>query len=627
MMRGTLKKLLIRQSLILVLIVMQSSFLVAQHHHHHHKDTSDIYKRLKKIAQKHKVTKLLYESVFTDSKEPLDPSTSKNISKSNNQKKVDPNAKYVGRIIRSIKVEVYDPFGHSVNDTMVRVINRLQKLGNKTHVTTRGIIIRNLLLFKKNDKVDILKVTESERIIRQIGYVNDARIYLTGSNRSKDSVDVKVVVQDRWSWDLSLQATSATSGEVAFRDYNLIGSGQQLAQSYSQDFSDHTYEYDNHYIITNIGHTYISSTFSYILKTDFQQVGESFDRPFYSPLAKWAGGVSNTKTWATYSYLETDSSARKLRKTPLEYFSSDYWIGRSFNPGRKNTIDNRSRNFTIAVRYANTQYQYRPPFTIDTNKVNTNSSLYIGNLGYTVRRFYKDKYIYRFGANEDIPEGWLVQGLYGVLQREEFKLRYYLGFQASYGKHFSKIGYLSGSYSYGSFFNKSVRDDATVNLGAFYFSDLYRMGRWSLRQFLYYKFIYGINKTSLENITLNSSEMYGFASGNLKGTRKMVLNLETVLYSPIQILGFRFAPVILMGFGMVDTEQPRFFQTQIYQSYATGFLIRNENLITSSLQITVGAYPYTAPGTSTHFRVNPIAGLTLKVYGFAMTKPAPVAFQ
>jgi hypothetical protein len=244
-----------------------------------------------------------------------------------------------------------------------------------------------------------------------------------------------------------------------------------------------------------------------------------------------------------------------------------------------------------------------------------------------VRKFYKDKYIYRFGANEDIPEGWLIQGLYGALNKEQYKLRYYVGFQASFGKHLNKLGYVSGSYAYGNYFNKSVRNDATINIGSFFFSDLVKLGRWNLRQFVYYKFIYGVNKTSLETITLSPSEMYGFNSGNLKGTRKMVLNFETVLYAPFHILAFRFAPIVLVGLGMVDIEQPRFFHTQIYQSYATGFLIRNENLLSSSLQITVGAYPYTAPGTNTHFKTNPIASLTLKVYGFAMTEPTPIAFQ
>ncbi len=98
------------------------------------------------------------------------------------------------------------------------------------------------------------------------------------------------------------------------------------------------------------------------------------------------------------------------------------------------------------------------------------------------------------------------------------------------------------------------------------------------------------------------------------------------MYTPYKIVGFRFAPVFLMAFGMVDVEQETFFHTQIYQSYATGLLIRNENLLFNSFQITIGAYPYTVGG-QTHFTINPGVSFGLRLYGFAVGAPTPVAYQ
>jgi hypothetical protein len=615
-MAGKSQKLFIQLWILLFFVVSPSISLKAQQ-----KDSTDIYRKIKKYAYKRKFTKFLYEGVFRDPPAPVPPSLSNKKSLSNQQKQIDPNAAFVGKTIRQIIVQVYDPFGHSVNDTLVHEISSLQKLGNRAHITTRTIIIRNLLLFKKNQKVDILKITESERIIRQAIYVNDARIYLSAAGH--DSVDVKVIVQDRWSWDVEAEITSPTDGNVTFRDRNLGGLGQQFNQTVYHDFSDKQSEYQGHYNINNIGNTYLSSMLSYSTKKNYQQVGLAINRFFFSPLTKWAGGATGFKTWDRYKYLE-DSVAKSV---PLEYFSSDYWIGRSFNPRKGNSIDKKSRNISVAIRYTGTHYQKRPSFELDTNRINLHSSLYIGSVGYSVRKYYKDKYIYRFGANEDVPEGWLAQILYGILDKEQNKLRYYTGFELSWGKHYDRLGYIGGALAYGNYFNKGVRDDAAINAGLTYFSDLIKIGRWYIRQFAYYRFVYGINKTKLQTISFSRGEMYGLNSALLKGTRKMVLDLETVIYTPYSLIGFRFAPVVLIGIGMVDKEQPKFFNTRVYQSYAAGVLIRNENLLVSSFQFTVGVYPYTVPGNNTHFKVNPIASFSLKVSGFAASKPNPIMYQ
>ncbi|HVD98215.1 MAG TPA: hypothetical protein VNB90_08405 [Cytophagaceae bacterium] len=605
-------------------------------------DSVKVYKQIRKYAAKHKFTQFLYDCFFTTPKPPLTPVTSNSKSLSNKQKKADPNAKYVGKNIREVNIEVYDPFGHSVNDTLTYPMTLLQKAGNRAHLKTRHRIIRNLLLFKKEQKLDILKITESERILRQASFVSDARIYVKPVEGSPDSVDVRVVVQDLWSIEAWGEITSVTSGSLSFEDYNLAGIGHQFYQDVSHDFSDNTTNLESNYSVNNISHTYISSNVYYRKIRDNNQIGASLNRPFYSPLAKWAGGVSVVSTWKFYNYYVKDSVEKTptnpadstsalgldsvLHKAPVEYLVTDYWIGRSFNPHKSNTIDNRSRNIGVAVRYSNTQFQTRPGFDIDTGHVNLNSTLYIGSVSYSVRKFYKDKFIYRFGANEDVPEGLLIQTLYGVSVRETYKLRHYLGFEIAKGKHYEKFGYISADFVYGNYFNAGVKDDATINFTLFYFSNLLKVGRWQVRQFINFKTVYGINKTYKERISLNSIDMYGLISNPTTGTRKMFLNLETVMYTPYNIIGFRFAPLIATSMGIIDNGKGSFLYNQIYQTYGAGILFRNENLLINTFKITVAGYPYTFNGAS-HFKLNPSITLVLRVNGFAMGRPTPVSYQ
>jgi hypothetical protein len=588
-------------------------------------DTLSIYKKIKKIADKHKITTLLYHAIF------VEPVPKKYDAKplSEKQKKVDPNLKYEGKIIRKIEIITYDPFGYSVNDTSRKVINPLQKIGNHYHVTTRHRIVNNLLLFKNNDSLDLLKINESERILRTTGYVNDARIYVIPIEGEKfqplqaDSVDIKVMVQDKWNLDAPISG-GTTGGHITLRDRNILGLGQQYQQDIAYNVNGN-YAFTGSNNIVNLGHSFISSNVFYTTNNNLTQTGFALNRPFYSPLAKWAGGISVSNTWGTYPYIDTVEKVNK--KLTLNYYSSDIWIAKNVHPVLGTIANRRASNLIVAFRYAETHFQNRPSFSIDKSLTNVNTSLYLGSVGFAVSKFYKDQFIYRFGANEDVPEGLIVQYLYGLLYKEQTGIRYYSGFNIARGKHVENIGYFSGNVAYGTLFNESVRNDATFNIGGMYFTDLLRSKKWYFRQFLYLKYINGINKTPTEKITLRSDELYGFNSGTLLGKSKIVVNLEGVTYMPYNIIGFQFAPVLLMGFGMLETDSIKLFTGHVYQSYALGLLIRNENLLTSSFEVSYGVYPYLPDGNKNNFKFNPVISFTLKVQSFLFAKPDIVVYQ
>ncbi|HTF81384.1 MAG TPA: hypothetical protein VL947_06660, partial [Cytophagales bacterium] len=584
-----------------------------------------IYDQIKKKASKHKLTRLLYDAVFVDRPTTVISDKDENRTKSNKQKRIDPNSRYAGRIIGKIEIIVYDPFGNNVNDTNTRKINKVQKLGNRFHLRTRKWVIKNLLLFREEERVDVLEISESERILREARYVADARIRISGTKDPDDSVTVKVYVHDRWSWEAAGGVNWPTGGSGILKDQNFGGLGLLFEQHLSYDFKSLKYEYISRYSVRSISNTYIASTIYYTSNDLKSEGGISLDRPFYSSLAKWAGGASSIKTWTYVPYIRPDSTPAKHR---FEYLNTDLWIARSFHPVRRHfTLDEKSRNIGVALRVANTMYQYRPGFEVDTARLNLNSTLFMGSVGYSVRKYYKDQYIYRFGANEDIPEGSLVQIIYGLRMRELNLPKYYLGCELSRGQHFTRLGYVSGTISYGSFFNTTEKRESAMNLGLFYFSDALHLRKWKVRQFLTYRAVLGFEKRPHEYINIRADEMSGFSTDTLRGTRKMVLSLETVLYAPYRIIGFTFAPIAIMSFGVLGNGSSTYFDTPIYQSYTTGLLIRNENLVSSSFQVTVGAYPVRVGDSGQLFKFNPVTSFTLRFYGFAISKPSPVVFE
>ncbi len=587
---------------------------------HENKDTLAVYKKIKKFAYKHKSTKFLFHAVFVDPA----PQHYEKKPALNKKRREDPNLKYEGKIIRRIDVSVLDPFGNSVNDTLWQPEqNSLQKVGNKYHIRTRKRIIRNLLLFETQEQLDVVKISESERLIRGVGYVSDAHIYVMDSDApGNDSVDVKVYVLDKWALVVPIRV-GINNVRLTVRDKNIAGSGQRFEQ-YVNYKTNGEYQLAATHHVANISNTYLSSNATLIKTNDVVRAEMSIERPFYSSLTKWAGGSAFTKTWGKYTYTPAGDDA--THEIPLSYQNMDVWIGNSIRTKLGKRTNSRLSNTVAAVRYSQTNYNQRPSFEIDTNKVNSNASLLLGSIGLSVSKFYKDQFIFRFGANEDIPEGVVLKLTYGLFHKEQNAMRNYAGIDISKGMHVPKVGYFSASAAYGTFYNKND-NSSTINLGAIYFTDLLKSNKWYFRQFGYWKYVYGFNKSPIERITLRPDELYGFSNGSITGTSKMLLNLESVIYSPYNFIGFHFAPLILMGFGALKNDDAHMFDGRIYQSYAIGMLFRNENLLTSSFQLSFGFYPNLPDGNNHYTRFNPVTSFSVKFRTFAFSKPAPITYD
>lgn len=594
-----------------LLLALSCHYLPAQD-----KDSLRLYKKLKKVAERNRYASMAYDAIFVN---PSAKEYPKNPA-SRQEKNVNPYLKYSGRIIRNIHVLVYDPFGYSVTDTVRREINKIQKIGNNIHLKTRQFIVINKLLFGDNEPVEALKMSESERILRESAFANDAKIIITEAS-SRDSVDVTVIVHDKWPIVIPLIVTDI-SASAKFKNRNLFGLGQEFQQYAGYYRPTNSFDYSGYYNIANIDNTFISATAAYETTVDGTRASLTFDRPFYSPLASWAGGLTTSRGWMKYGYY--DAVEEVSRKIPLENLYYDAWLGKNIKLSKDSSLFNQSTNLVVGARYFQNRYQSRPSLSVDPGLQDVWAA--VGNVGFSVQQFYKDKYIYRFGANEDVPEGLIVQFIYGAMKREMTKMRYYLGTEFGRAKHF-KLGYLSSTIGYGVFFNTQVPNDITVNYKFSYFSDLLRSGRWFFRQFFNYSLVHGENKFGNETVTVNSDELYGFSPGNtLYGKTKMVLNSETVAYMPYNVVGFRMAPVFLAGLAMLGDPQNPLLKSRLYQGYSLGLMFRNENLLTSTFQFSFGFYPFFPEGKNNVLKYNPIGSFTLKVRGFYAPRPDFVAY-
>jgi hypothetical protein len=600
-----------------LLIILTCNVSTAQDPDTLSRDSLRLYQNIKEIAKKRKATYWIYKAIFKD------PSSIKHENLEKKQQ-IEKNKylPYKGKIIRRIDIISLDPFGTKLNDTIADTDNPIEKFGNELHVSTKDFAIKDNLLFKAGDPIDPLEVKESERILRQLGYIREAKIEIFPIAGS-DSADVFIAVQDLWSLQGSVFASTSKS-RLSLNERNFAGSGHNLNNTFNFNFKEKpSFFISGNYTVPNVRHTFVSSSIYYNTSNLNKYIGLNLQRPFYSAITEWAGGLNVMKNRIK---LLTHTENGIVDFENIKYGYEDLWIGRSIRYKKGESDEDRGSRLVIAARIMNSRYSERPTDTY-LREIYQNATLILGSVGLSTRIYYKDWNIYKFSQTEDVPEGRLIALTAGV-QKRELADRSYLGFEVSAGSKIMNFGYLLRSIQIGSFINFSKVEDGTIKTELSYFTDLVPISNWSLRQFVRYRFTHGFNLAPHINLNLNDvNGLFGFNSPVLIGTTKMVLNLETVVYLPYSVLGFQFAPILSGGFGLIGNEENTLIRSKLYQFYGLGVLIRNELLIASNFQLSIGFYPV-IPGVGiSEIKFNPIKNYNYNFREFYLAQPAVVSFN
>ena len=138
------------------------------------------------------------------------------------------------QVIDSIQVEILDAFEGS--RIAIDWEEHIYNLGNSLHIKTRLSTVHRLLLFSAGDAVSRKLLIESERNLRQVPFLADAKIYL---RPAANSTSVKVVVYDQWSTTPG-SSIKRLGGQWTYwfglKESNILGSGQTLSLSYHKGF-------------------------------------------------------------------------------------------------------------------------------------------------------------------------------------------------------------------------------------------------------------------------------------------------------------------------------------------------------------------------------------------------------
>jgi hypothetical protein len=537
-------------------------------------------------------SRLLREILVFDKKEPPPPAPlQQTIPASSIKPSAQPYEGFNEKIIRNIDIRVLDVFGPTISNQNRMPKNLLQKGANFIHIKSQRWLIRNKLLFERGERVNSLKISESERLLRQSNYIYDARISVV-EIKGSDSVDIYVIAQDVWSINAGI-GVGGTSFGGDFREVNFLGLGQQVESSATYDPKlPGGYNYSGKYTINNLYKTLITANFFYIYLNGQRMVGYGLNRDFITPAIKFAGGF-NMSFNKTPIYTMMGDSTIKIE--PLNYNIEDLWLGYAakFNQHAR-SAKYKGNRMIFSGRVTRSDYLERPAI-VDSVKYNYtyyNTYFYLGSIGFINRRFYKDNYIFRFGRTEDIAEGYMLAFTSGI-QKREIGSRPYFGVAAAWSKFNSKYGYIFGGAGIGGFYDANQWHEGVVYNKYLYFTPLISLGNWRNRNFLGIRYSHGYNL--IPGITTNINRdngVRGFRSDKLTGDQKVVINSEVNLFPPLNIVGFRMAFVVFADFAWVSIKGKLIDKENFFPGYGVGIRFGNDHWIFGTFQFLLGYYPH-----------------------------------
>jgi hypothetical protein len=581
-------------------------------------DSTILYKKIETYSKRNKFNTFLYHLIF----KPIAIISKKEVNKKVYKKLIQkPYSTFQGKIIRKIEIVTLDPFGYSVNTSTETEQNWAIRVANYLHLKTQTVAIQNLLLIRKNEPFNSFYTKESERLIRSQKFVHDVFFYV--SSAGKDSVDILIRELDNWSID-PIIAVTATHLEFGLSDRNFLGSGHEFQNVFSRNISTGISSFRTNYFIPNIMTTYINSTFHYEVN-GYGNVRKSvsLERPFYSPFAKWAAGIyigSRVKR-------DTLNNLNPLYvPINLKYNTQDFWAAKAFQIFKGFTEDDESTNLIFAARFLRIRYHSKPSDINDPLHIYSNENFYMAAIGISSRKYVQDTYIFKYGTIEDVPVGKVLQ-LTGGYQQRNSSWRPYLGIRFSVG-NYNQWGYISTNLEYGAFFRSSHVEQGLITLGVNYFTGLFEIGKWKFRQFVKPQVTIGINRPSYDTLTLNDGRgIDGFNSTGLSGSNRLLFMVQTQSYSPWNVLGFHFGPFLVASFGMLGNSISGFKNQKLYSQIGFGVLIKNENLIFNTFQVSISFYPIIPGHGMNIFKMNSFSTSDFGYRDFQIGKPDVVLYR
>ncbi len=508
---------------------------------------------------------------------------------------------FSGKRISSIRFVRLHPFGTSIKDTTLNETRWIDKAGNRLHMNTARSKLRMQLLFKAGDTVDPLLMAENEKLMRDLSYLEDVRFTLEPVESNPEEVKVVIIVKDKFEYGVDL-SISPDNSNIEVVNENMFGYGHRfnIGMAQKNEYLPEMGLYLS-YHVNNILGRFINSTIGYSDTYLKKGWNISLERNFLTSKDVNAGGFSFDHV-SKYNFIADDHPIKL--DTTISYVSSDIWFSHAFSNKKR-----LSNNTLISFRYYHQNFNSNDYKPFEESVFLRNHDFILSSVGFSRRNLYQNNLVYGYGVTEDIPYGYYHEITAG-LDKSQFGVWPYwkLSFSRAYiGK---EGGYYSGRLSVDGFLVDSAVKQGTILLNGNFFSKKFYAFGDPVREFVKIEFLGGINRFKEEYLTIDGRfGIRDFYARNLRGNRRLKINLETVRYLNWNVYGFKFANYYFSDFAFLSDKAESIFKQNFYAGVGVGFRIYNESLVFKIFDIRLTWFPVLPPEGMSSFGAN-LQGLT-----------------
>ena len=517
--------------------------------------------------------------------------------------------KYKGKIIRNVQL-VRLGFECSIYDTCDIKNNFGIRMANAFHKNSRDRAIRNNLFFKEGSRLFPYLVADNERYLRDITYIQDARIVVESVEGGIDSVDVVVLTKDIFSLGGNVKIDTRTRGRLELQEENFDGTATRILLSglYDKDRNP-TRAFNGELTKRNIGGSFIDWTVGYNSFAPSFSSGRReetnfftrWEKPLVTPYIPSTGSLeagyyTTTNAYAIDSLYQTDFR--------YAYYKIDGWLGYSLDSKRSLYANREIRVHKFAAIRGLDQYFMNVPTKVKDifDSRYTSAVGVLGAINIFKQSFYKTNFIYGFGRNEDVPEGFSVAltGGYAILQNKGYFLNEkikspYGGLEFGLANFRSRGCYRNITFRMGGFFYRHRFQDVNLLFNIEHFTRLKKLNsKWYHRTFINSGISSQINPVFSTPLLINSSfALPYFTPDNINSDLRTTVKLESVYYNTAKVLGFRLAPFVFTDISLLKPSKANLNKSDLYSAVGGGIRTRNENLIFGTIELKGYYFPRT----------------------------------
>ncbi|MBV7529998.1 hypothetical protein [Chitinophaga sp. sic0106] len=542
---------------------------------------------------------------------------------------------FAGKVIRNIHYRRVKVFGPSnINDTTFTTSMKLLKIANRLHYDSKQWMIRQNLFFREDDRLEPFEMADNERYLRNRPFIQDARIYVIPGEPMSDSIDIEVVTKDVFEYGADVSQVSANNVAAKVYNNNLLGAGQglQVGFSWRNDYNP-TWNSEVRYTKSNIGGSFIDMAVGYSTLNNTNQLDSNvyegtyyvtFNRPLYRNSAKFVGGLTLASNYSINIWNRDDTLYRDYRYTVI-----DGWVGYNFinNYDHNGRSGNGKPNVAILARHYNLNFQRKPDqLQYKEDPVYNNHRYYLLELQAYRLDYFKAHHFFGFGRTEDIPLGFNVN-VSGGWETWRDRRRLYTG--TSWQKFWltRHQGLFNTTVELGTFWSRSATEDAVIHGRIEYYSRLVTLGKFRFRQFITTDYLNSPNPYFYKPLNINMEYgIWGYRSTTLNGYQRLNFSSETVYYSPLKILGFKFNFFSSLQTTMLSYKSKDLFNNPLFWGIGGGMRIRNENLSLNTLKLAAYYFP-NAPEPVKSFRIEVTTVVDFRFDISALRAPSFISFH